>query len=63
MKFLVDKLPIDQRCCPYHKFVSDIGEIINKSKCICKIDEKNCNFENDPPNIHYVSCCRWLKEI
>lgn len=63
MKFLVDKLPIDQRHCPYHKFASDIGETINKSKCICKIDEKKCNFENNPPNIYFVSCCRWLKEI
>lgn len=41
MRLIVDKMPIDKSHCPFHKYVSAIGEIINKSKCICRIDKKN----------------------
>ena len=56
MRLIVDKMPIDKSHCPFHKYVSDIGEIINKSKCICRIDKKECCFKTDS------HVCRWLND-
>lgn len=62
MKHIVDKMPVDQKHCPYHELTHGVGEIIDKSFHMCKFDRKECNFEKSPPNIHYTSC-RWLKEL
>lgn len=58
MRLIVEKMPIDKSHCPFHKYVSAIGEIVYKSKCICRLDEKECNLKTDSH-----ASCRWLKEL
>lgn len=54
MKLIVDKMPNRKQNCVFCEPHYD------KMIFICKIDNKNCNLQEDS-HIQYISC-KWLKE-
>ena len=61
MKFIVDQLPNTKGACPFSELRELYGDTIYKpGMYVCKMDNKQCNFEIKEYPITCVSC-RWLK--